>query len=288
MASHPTKLQKRTRACATRTRRGRTMRRLPWRCKRSAPLASAADSAGSARRCTSAATRCARRRSRARPTRARRSGRRSCARASSGSACWRRSTVADWLSGGRPEDGLDAGREAWQIFGQLAAQRAAVAARGHQALSVLARLRQRRAARQRAPARRPQGGARAGARDGAGDARRDAGEDVRGVRVRAPAHRRGARAAPGGAGVHGHARPAHGAAEPHADHGPRRADGRALAPPPEPRGGAVDRHRRLQGASTTRSGAPSATRSCRRSRAGSTACCAAPTGWRASAATSSW
>jgi diguanylate cyclase (GGDEF)-like protein len=34
-------------------------------------------------------------------------------------------TVADWLSGGRPEDGLDAGREAWQIFGQLAAQRAA-------------------------------------------------------------------------------------------------------------------------------------------------------------------
>jgi diguanylate cyclase (GGDEF)-like protein len=35
------------------------------------------------------------------------------------------STVADWLSGGRPEDGLDAGREAWQIFGQLAAQRAA-------------------------------------------------------------------------------------------------------------------------------------------------------------------
>jgi diguanylate cyclase (GGDEF)-like protein len=34
-------------------------------------------------------------------------------------------TVADWLSGGRPEDGLDAGHEAWQIFGQLAAQRAA-------------------------------------------------------------------------------------------------------------------------------------------------------------------
>ena len=34
-------------------------------------------------------------------------------------------TVADWMSGGRPEDGLDAGREAWQIFGQLAAQRAA-------------------------------------------------------------------------------------------------------------------------------------------------------------------
>jgi diguanylate cyclase (GGDEF)-like protein len=35
------------------------------------------------------------------------------------------STVADWLSGGHPQDGLDAGREAWQIFGQLAAQRAA-------------------------------------------------------------------------------------------------------------------------------------------------------------------
>jgi diguanylate cyclase (GGDEF)-like protein len=34
-------------------------------------------------------------------------------------------TVADWMSGGRPEEGLDAGREAWHIFGQLAAQRAA-------------------------------------------------------------------------------------------------------------------------------------------------------------------
>jgi diguanylate cyclase (GGDEF)-like protein len=34
-------------------------------------------------------------------------------------------TVADWMSGGRPEDGLDVGREAWHIFGQVAAQRAA-------------------------------------------------------------------------------------------------------------------------------------------------------------------
>jgi hypothetical protein len=34
-------------------------------------------------------------------------------------------TVARWMAGGSPEDGLDAGREAWQIFGQLAAQRAA-------------------------------------------------------------------------------------------------------------------------------------------------------------------
>jgi diguanylate cyclase (GGDEF)-like protein len=33
--------------------------------------------------------------------------------------------VAQWMSGGSPEDGRDAGQEAWQIFGQLAAQRAA-------------------------------------------------------------------------------------------------------------------------------------------------------------------
>ena len=34
-------------------------------------------------------------------------------------------SVARWLAGGKPEDGLNAGREAWQIFGQLAAHRAA-------------------------------------------------------------------------------------------------------------------------------------------------------------------
>jgi diguanylate cyclase (GGDEF)-like protein len=33
--------------------------------------------------------------------------------------------VAEWMSGGRPEDGLDAGREAWELFGALAAHRAA-------------------------------------------------------------------------------------------------------------------------------------------------------------------
>jgi diguanylate cyclase (GGDEF)-like protein len=33
--------------------------------------------------------------------------------------------VADWMSGGNPEDGLDAGREAWELFGALAAHRAA-------------------------------------------------------------------------------------------------------------------------------------------------------------------
>ncbi len=33
--------------------------------------------------------------------------------------------VANWMSGGSPEDGRDAGREAWQLFGELAAQRAA-------------------------------------------------------------------------------------------------------------------------------------------------------------------
>ncbi len=33
--------------------------------------------------------------------------------------------VARWMSGGDPRDGLAAGQEAWQIFGQLAAQRAA-------------------------------------------------------------------------------------------------------------------------------------------------------------------
>jgi diguanylate cyclase (GGDEF)-like protein len=32
-------------------------------------------------------------------------------------------TVARWMSGGRPEDGLEAGREAWDLFGQLAAHR---------------------------------------------------------------------------------------------------------------------------------------------------------------------
>ena len=35
------------------------------------------------------------------------------------------SSVAQWMAGGRPEAGLDAGREAWEIFGQLAAHRAA-------------------------------------------------------------------------------------------------------------------------------------------------------------------
>jgi diguanylate cyclase (GGDEF)-like protein len=35
------------------------------------------------------------------------------------------STVADWLAGGRPEDTLSAGHEAWQLFGELAARRAA-------------------------------------------------------------------------------------------------------------------------------------------------------------------
>ncbi len=33
--------------------------------------------------------------------------------------------VARWMSGGNPEDGLEAGREAWELFGQLAAHRAA-------------------------------------------------------------------------------------------------------------------------------------------------------------------
>jgi diguanylate cyclase (GGDEF)-like protein len=33
--------------------------------------------------------------------------------------------VAKWMAGGSPKAGLEAGREAWQIFGQLAAQRAA-------------------------------------------------------------------------------------------------------------------------------------------------------------------
>ena len=33
--------------------------------------------------------------------------------------------VADWMSGGNPEDGLEAGREAWDLFGALAAHRAA-------------------------------------------------------------------------------------------------------------------------------------------------------------------
>jgi len=33
--------------------------------------------------------------------------------------------VADWMSGGNPLDGLDAGREAWELFGALAAHRAA-------------------------------------------------------------------------------------------------------------------------------------------------------------------
>lgn len=33
--------------------------------------------------------------------------------------------LAEWMSGGKPEDGLDAGREAWELFGALAAHRAA-------------------------------------------------------------------------------------------------------------------------------------------------------------------
>jgi len=35
------------------------------------------------------------------------------------------SAVASWMAGGRPEAGLEAAREAWDIFGQLAAHRAA-------------------------------------------------------------------------------------------------------------------------------------------------------------------
>jgi diguanylate cyclase (GGDEF)-like protein len=34
-------------------------------------------------------------------------------------------SVAQWIAGGRPEAGLDAGRESWEIFGQLAVHRAA-------------------------------------------------------------------------------------------------------------------------------------------------------------------
>ena len=34
-------------------------------------------------------------------------------------------TVARWMEGGAPEDGMEAGREAWDVFGQLAAHRAA-------------------------------------------------------------------------------------------------------------------------------------------------------------------
>jgi diguanylate cyclase (GGDEF)-like protein len=34
-------------------------------------------------------------------------------------------TVAEWMSGGRPEDGMDAAQEAFELFGQLAAHRAA-------------------------------------------------------------------------------------------------------------------------------------------------------------------
>ena len=34
-------------------------------------------------------------------------------------------TLAEWMSGGRPEDGMDAAKEAFELFGQLAAHRAA-------------------------------------------------------------------------------------------------------------------------------------------------------------------
>jgi len=34
-------------------------------------------------------------------------------------------SLAEWMGGGRPEAGLETGREAWEIFGQLAAHRAA-------------------------------------------------------------------------------------------------------------------------------------------------------------------
>jgi len=34
-------------------------------------------------------------------------------------------SVAQWMAGGKPEAGMHAGREAWEIFGQLAAHRAA-------------------------------------------------------------------------------------------------------------------------------------------------------------------
>ena len=53
--------------------------------------------------------------------------------------------------------------------------------------------------------------------------------DVRVLRDRAPAHRRGAAPPRGGARLPRHPRPADGPAEPHADPRPRRADARALA-----------------------------------------------------------
>ncbi len=91
---------------------------------------------------------------------------------------------------------------------------------------------------------------------------------------------------PGRARLHGHARPAHRAAQQNADPRPRRADADALAPPPGPGRGAARQPRQLQD-DQRHLGHGAGDELLRRSQRAWTASCATPTRSVASAATSS-
>ena len=196
--------------------------------------------------------------------------------------------VARWIAGDDLEVTHDSARETSKIFGELAAHRAAslqeVTRRSFWWRNVMADVTARLRARSCGT---PQRRARRRARDAPAQRRVQPAARVRVLRARAPAHRRGAHPARGGARVPGHPRPAHGPAQPHADPRPRRADAR-------PRG--AQRRRRwprcsststTSRRSTTRSATTSATNCCRRSRRASRASCARSTRSGASAATSS-
>ena len=196
--------------------------------------------------------------------------------------------VARWMAGEGAEVAREVGQEAWQIFGQLAAQRAAP-------LNEVTK----RCLRWRDAADEVLREMRRASSSSAPDARRRRSAmlqrslDVTLVRMCESFEAERQRAdeeldpPPGGARVHGDPRRADRAAQPHADPRPRRADAGARAPQPGARARRCSSTSTTSRRSTTRSATAPATSCCGRSPRGWTASCATPTRSGASAATSS-
>ena len=145
--------------------------------------------------------------------------------------------VADWMAGGNPEDGLDAGREAWELFGALAAHRAAPL---HEVTKRCLRWRDGVTG---SPRRSPRRMCIPGRDPSAGPSMTQVTLDATLVRMcevyeaERPQDGRRALRSTGEAGLHGHPRPADGPAQPDPDPRPGRPDARAgpgATRPPSP------------------------------------------------------
>ena len=122
-----------------------------------------------------------------------------------------------------------------------------VARRGHLALFPVAQRDGRRDARQRGAAGRLAGGPLGGHEQAAAEPRVQPAADVRVLRERAPANRRGPDPARAAACLPRHPRRLDRSSEPDADPGSHRTDAGARAPEQDPGGRAVHRPRQLQG-----------------------------------------